>query len=500
MSDPAEYEITYTAFNALCGINEIAHTTLTIKGSITGTIVYPKSKYCRTLATPTVTVSNNDYLGSFSFTPAGLSMNLNGVINPAASTHGTYTIIYTMTDFDGCDSELTTEITIGCFHVTYDGNGNDDGDPGDDDNDYEEGDGVTVQPPPTSLEKFCHTFMGWAFDPASTVPDFAYDGVNFVPPTFTISKDTILYAVWQKNPISTCKLLNCVPLVDQIKDEDSFGTGYTHAGTDWDAETLRDIDNIEYLINGILHYFGSATSPGATLNGAHFNVGDSYVEVIGHLGTITDTCQFTVTIKRICPTEVSDFETNKYKVTEAVGYCWTENLRSTIYADGITPIAWAKQYYSVQYPDVAKHDTVFGRLYTWYSAVGNAENNNTPPTTDLNGFVQGICPNNYHLPSVAEWTLLKTKITTDKLKSTDYWIDPPGPGNNLSGFNARPAGWYKSAIDKFIDLYGCTAWWAFNDDPGQSAHIYSIFYYCEFVDDDTKMKSDGLSVRCILNY
>jgi uncharacterized protein (TIGR02145 family) len=196
----------------------------------------------------------------------------------------------------------------------------------------------------------------------------------------------------------------------------------------------------------------------------------------------------------ICPTEISDVEGHEYKVSKIAGMCWMgENLRSTVYADGITPIAWAKPYYSVQYPDVAKHDTVFGRLYTWYSAVGNAEGDNTPPT----GPVQGICPNGWHLPTVAEWDLLKSSTPVEQLKSTEYWLNPPGSGNNASGFNARPAGWCSSAINKFIELYGYTAWWAFNDDPSQFAHIKYIAYYCDFVPDDIKLKSDGVSVRCV---
>jgi uncharacterized protein (TIGR02145 family) len=290
--------------------------------------------------------------------------------------------------------------------------------------------------------------------------------------------------------------LDCTPFSAKNVKEQSYGSGYTHPlSKAWDLLITSTLDSLKYTINGIK--YGSTDPALATLDGYIYPVGVNYVEAIGYLGILSDTCRFTVTVKRACPTEVYDIEGTKYNVSDVADMCWTENLRSTVYPDGITPIVWAKPYYSTKYPDIATHETVFGLLYTWYSAVGNTEGDNTPPSS---GNVQGICPDNWHIASVVEWDLLNTSTPAEQLKSTNYWLYPPGPGNNLSGFDARPAGWCSGAVDKFIELYGYAGWWAYNDDPSQYSNIFYIAYYCDIGQKDTKLKKDGLSVRCVLDY
>jgi uncharacterized protein (TIGR02145 family) len=308
-----------------------------------------------------------------------------------------------------------------------------------------------------------------------------------------VYSDTLKVTV---NTIS--KLLDCSHLGDKTVKENGYMLGYTQPlSKAWDMITTFTLDSIKYTINGIK--YGNTDPSTATLDGYVYPVGITYIEEIGYLGTLSDTCRFTVTVKRVCPAEVYDFEGNKYKVSDVGELCWIETLRSTVYPDGITPITWAKPYYSIQYPDVAKHDTVFGLLYTWYSAVGNDEGDNLPPLPDINGNLQGICPDGWHIPSVAEWNELDASTPVEELKSTNYWLTPPGPGNNHSGFDARPAGWCSGAMNKFIELYGYAGWWAFNSDPSSFAPIYYIAYYCDFVIPDTKLKSDGLSVRCVMD-
>jgi uncharacterized protein (TIGR02145 family) len=106
------------------------------------------------------------------------------------------------------------------------------------------------------------------------------------------------------------------------------------------------------------------------------------------------------------------------------------------------------------YPDVAKHDSVFGLLYTWYSAVRVPEGSSTLPTPDANGNVQGICPDDWHVPSQTEWELLSA-YSANALKSDSLWLSP-NSGTNATGFNALPAGTFSGATDRFIDLYGFT--------------------------------------------
>jgi uncharacterized protein (TIGR02145 family) len=212
----------------------------------------------------------------------------------------------------------------------------------------------------------------------------------------------------------------------------------------------------------------------------------------------TKTTKIDITVEdcTACPTSVADncLPGVIYTVTKLAGLCWTSNLQATQY-DGCTiDIPWAKQYPGA---DV----DIFGLLYTWYSAVNVPEgDNDTIPELDINGFLQGICPTGYHLPSRAEWNLL-LPIPTEDLRSTGYWINPPGPGNDKYGWDSRPAGWYSGATGgKFIDLYGNTGWWAVEDTTKQYAGSFFINYYCDLPQEGQTLKTDGLSVRCILDY
>jgi uncharacterized protein (TIGR02145 family) len=203
-----------------------------------------------------------------------------------------------------------------------------------------------------------------------------------------------------------------------------------------------------------------------------------------------------------CPSSVDDDEGNTYKVTELAGLCWTENLRSTRDCEGHI-ITWVESYNTPEYPASTKRDTMFGKLYTWYSAVGVDEGDDiTPPATIVDDFVRGICPCGYHLPSKAEWALLGPEhynYDTKKLKSKDpaYWLTP---GTDDYDWEARGAGWYSGEIGKFIDMLGRARWWASNSSPNQYTDSFTIEYWCADPKEGKNLKTDGLSVRCILDY
>jgi uncharacterized protein (TIGR02145 family) len=114
--------------------------------------------------------------------------------------------------------------------------------------------------------------------------------------------------------------------------------------------------------------------------------------------------------------------------------------------------------------------------------------------------VQGICPEGFHIPSQAEWTLLEY-YPASQLKSTQYWLAPLGPGTDDYGFDARPAGWYNGAFSRYENLYGFAGWWASDVPSGTStANYFSMSYYCDNIQGEIKPKKDGLSVRCVMDY
>jgi uncharacterized protein (TIGR02145 family) len=200
--------------------------------------------------------------------------------------------------------------------------------------------------------------------------------------------------------------------------------------------------------------------------------------------------KITFKTRNSCPQELA-YEGGPYTVTSLAGLCWTSNMATRHYDNG-DPIPFARAYNCPECQDSTTLAGTFGLLYTWYSAV-NVEIGDAAPLLQP---VQGICPDGWHIPSQAELDLLNQYSAKD-LKSTQYWLTP---GNDLFGFNALPAGKYSGEIDRFIDMYGFTGYWASDSTPNQYAHYYSISYYCNDVKNETTLKTDGLSVRCVMNY
>ncbi|MCL2435617.1 MAG: fibrobacter succinogenes major paralogous domain-containing protein, partial [Lentimicrobiaceae bacterium] len=193
-----------------------------------------------------------------------------------------------------------------------------------------------------------------------------------------------------------------------------------------------------------------------------------------------------IILKDPCPEYLEDAEGHNYKVVSLMGRCWTENLRTTLNPVTDEQILFANPYTCTGC--AAQLDTIFGLLYTWYSAVGAVHT--TPP--------QGICPNGWHIPSQAEWHLLE-HYSTAQLMSMNYWLNPPGGGTDDFEFTALPAGWYNGAIERYQDLYGFAGWWASDAPTETAANYFSMNYYCNTLQQGEMKKSNGLSVRCVMD-
>lgn len=90
----------------------------------------------------------------------------------------------------------------------------------------------------------------------------------------------------------------------------------------------------------------------------------------------------------------------------------------------------------------------YGRLYTWFAAIGKTEEEcGGGKECDLSkGNVQGICPDGWHLPSTEEWKLLFKNVgdsaTSIVLKSKTGWYawdGEDGNGWDDYGFTVLPA-------------------------------------------------------------
>jgi len=109
------YTVTYTIETPSAGcIEEPATTTVTITDApLESSISYAGTPYCSTSTSATVTLINpND--GTFSASPAGLSINAStGEIDPSNSLSGGYTVTYFVSGAGGCAPQTkTTDVTI----------------------------------------------------------------------------------------------------------------------------------------------------------------------------------------------------------------------------------------------------------------------------------------------------------------------------------------------------------------------------------------------------
>ncbi|MBP5758919.1 MAG: fibrobacter succinogenes major paralogous domain-containing protein [Bacteroidales bacterium] len=201
-----------------------------------------------------------------------------------------------------------------------------------------------------------------------------------------------------------------------------------------------------------------------------------------------------------CGELVYDGDNHEYHTVAVAGYCWTQtNLRATHYADGSsTEIVKALVYTSLGHPNATDNENTFGRLYTWYSAVNVPENSTTVPASDADGYVQGICPVGWHIPTAVEMAALNA-VNSEDIRSTELWVQP-NSNTNSTGFSALPAGTFNAANGRFEDLLSRTDFWSDHSDPAATVNALSLQYYCNTTMFSTNNAADAWSVRCVKNH
>lgn len=203
-----------------------------------------------------------------------------------------------------------------------------------------------------------------------------------------------------------------------------------------------------------------------------------------------------------------------YRIVQIGTQTWmAENLA---YLPSVNSVAeWSAteaRYYVYDYSgnDVAgaKATTNYaerGVLYNWPAAMDGELASTFVPSG-----VKGVCPEDWHLPSKAEWQALANFVDLDddgadngsegaSLKAAALWMND-GIGNDKYGFAAIPGGVCIGSASPHcanIDEYG--KWWATSNanvynidimilDYGRS---YSIYYEAS--------PFEGLSVRCVMD-
>jgi len=132
----------------------------------------------------------------------------------------------------------------------------------------------------------------------------------------------------------------------------------------------------------------------------------------------------------------------------------------------------------------------YGRLYTWQAAMT-------------------ACPAGWHLPTREEWGGLAIAAGgTDtygdrgninaKLKSTSGWSF--NSGTDDFGFSALPGG-YRNTGDSFVEALDYGFWWTATEDGSVTNNAYLRYtgFSVGRVREDSRMKSNAFSVRCVQN-
>ena len=219
---------------------------------------------------------------------------------------------------------------------------------------------------------------------------------------------------------------------------------------------------------------------------------------------------------------VSDIDGNTYNTVQIGNQCWMkENLRTTKFPDNtIIPIDTAyifseeDPYRYVPNDDVSEvHD--FGYLYNWVAVMHGAISSEANPSG-----VQGICPNGWHVPSVAEWEQLVSHVSSRplyvcdgdssniaKALASDYgWVTSNVPctiGNNLftnnaTGFSAHPAGNSLNNMMFGRSTYLWSSTEIYDEDENMDSPIVlALFGYRAYPPIYGFYKWLGVSVRCL---
>jgi len=219
-------------------------------------------------------------------------------------------------------------------------------------------------------------------------------------------------------------------------------------------------------------------------------------------------------------TPLTDIDGNVYPTVVIGEQVWmTKNLAVSRYADGrdvpfVPQDEWwdslrvdekAYCFYNNSNSNLA----IYGALYSWNAAV-NGQDSLAPGEE----YIQGVCPDGWHLPSDADWLELESSLgmpvqeaNTEgwrgniggKLKSAgrDHWLMPNEGATNETRFSALPAG------DRFPDglyfnLRYTTLYWTSTSYDDETAWARGLGYLTTTMyrgHEDTK--NWGFSVRCV---
>ena len=233
--------------------------------------------------------------------------------------------------------------------------------------------------------------------------------------------------------------------------------------------------------------------------GQTYNITWSVLDACGEEMASTHCTQVVTVSYPPCDT-VEDRDGFRYGAKRIGCDCWTvDNLRSTLYSDD-TPV---NKYW--RYKDSDSLENIYGKLYTWYSAARVTEDDDMAIPAEIitttGAYVQGVCPEGWALPKMAEfWTMYTAsggQAGLVKSPSSLVWL-PERAGIAENKFNAFGAGYYAPTIERYENLLGETHFWASDtSSTAMMAKNFELNYYCENGLENLEDKGLGYSIRCV---
>ncbi|MDR2581110.1 MAG: fibrobacter succinogenes major paralogous domain-containing protein [Fibromonadaceae bacterium] len=149
---------------------------------------------------------------------------------------------------------------------------------------------------------------------------------------------------------------------------------------------------------------------------------------------------------------------------------------------------------SMCYDNLESNCDIYGRLYDWDTAMNGAASSNANPSG-----VQGVCPDGWHLPGDAEWTVLTSyaedtwgRDSGDRLKTSSGWN--PDYGADAFGFSALPGGRGRDGSFDYVGSNG--SWWSTTESNASVAWYRSMGSSSD-VSWFSGDKASQFSVRCV---
>jgi len=228
----------------------------------------------------------------------------------------------------------------------------------------------------------------------------------------------------------------------------------------------------------------TATNP----NGSYIETKSNYINVGGEAGLP-------------CPDIPTISWQGQTYITVLIGsQCWMkENLNYEI------GNSWC-------YDDDPENCDKYGRLYDWATIMNGSSSSNSNPSG-----VQGICPDEWHIPSDVEWRKLESTADSiysygnsewssfdwrgsdagKRLKSSSGWYDN-GHGTDSFGFAAVP-GAYRNYSGYFYYYIEGAYFWTSTQNGADNGIYRRLYYSRDQIERNFKHKDYGMSVRCVMD-